>query len=122
MNPRLVPAIFGLAFCGLPVFATGTLDFKANNYYLSMTVSLESNSVVGPIRFAPPNSKSPFIIQQSQFKIFLCNTKTQQFTAEFVNPGDPTVPQSFKISVRGTRGQLYISGKRVSFAADWSVM
>ena len=103
------------------VLATGALDFKAGDYYLGMAVSLESNSVVGPVRFTPPQAKEPFILQVSQFKSFKCDTKVQRFFAEFVNLGDPALPRSFKVSVRGSKGLLTTEGKRISFLADWVV-
>jgi hypothetical protein len=103
------------------VFATGTWEFKAGDYYLGMPVSLESNSVAGPVRFAPPQAKEPSIIQVSQFKSFKYDAKAQRFFAEFVNLGDPTLPTSFKVSVRGSKGLLTTGGKRISFLADWVV-
>jgi len=103
------------------VLATGTLDFKAGDYYLSMAVSLESNSVAGPVRYAPPRAKEQFVLQVSQFKSFKCDAKAQRFFAVFVNLGDPTLPKSFKVSVLGTKGLLTTEGKRISFLADWVV-
>lgn len=121
MNLRLVPVAVITAFSTMPALATGSLDFKAGDYYLSVAVSLDSHSAVGPIRFASPRFKPPFLLQQTQFKVLLCNTKSQRFTAEFVNPGNPELPDSFKLSVHGTKGQLFINGKRISFVADWLV-
>ena len=101
--------------------ATGSLDFKAGEYGLSMAVSLEAHSIVGPIRFISPAVKEPAVLQQRQFKFLLCDTKKQRFQAEFVNPGDPALPKSFKVSVKGNRGTLTIEGKRIPFPADWVV-
>ncbi|WP_243384124.1 hypothetical protein [Geothrix alkalitolerans] len=121
MHTRLVQVAAFTVLAVSTAMATGSLDFKADGYGLSMAVSLESHSIVGPIRFSSPTAKEPALLQQRQFKFLKCDTNKQRFQAEFVNPGDPALPKSFKVSVKGGKGTLSIEGRRISFPADWVV-
>ena len=121
MHTQLVQVVAFSALAASIGMATGSLDFKAGEYGLNMAVSLESHSIVGPIRFTSPSAKEPAVIQQRQFKFLQCDTTKQRFQAEFVNPGDPALPKSFKVIVKGDKGTLSIEGKRISFLPDWVV-
>ncbi|WP_243325316.1 hypothetical protein [Geothrix sp. SG200] len=121
MHTRFVQVVAFSVLAARTAMATGSLDFKAGEYGLSMAVSLESHAVVGPIRFSSSASKEPTLLQQRQFKFLKCDTNKQQFQAEYVNPGDPALPKSFKVSVKGGQGTLSIGGRRISFSADWVI-
>jgi hypothetical protein len=102
-----------------PASATGSLDFQAGGYTFSMAISLESASVTGPIRCSTPGAKAPFTVQQSAFKVLRCNTKAQRFRAVLVNRSDPRLPESFTLTVHGSKGLLLVANKRIPFTADW---
>ena len=121
MHTRIDQVVAFSVLAASTAMATGSLDFKAGEFGFSMAVSLESHSIVGPIRFTSPSAKEPAVLQQRQFKFLRCDTNKQRFEAEFVNPGDPALPKSFKVSVKGSKGTLSIEGRRISFPADWAV-
>jgi len=121
MHTRLAKVVAFSVLAVSAAMATGSLDFKAGEYGLSMAVSLESNSIVGPIRFTSPSAKESAVLQQRQFKFLHCDTNKQQFQAEFVNPGDPALPKSFKVSVTGVKGVLTIAGKHIPLPAHMAV-
>jgi len=102
--------------------ATGSLDFKAGEYYLNMTVSLETMSIVDPIYFSSNQTSSPIAIEQKQFKTFSYDVQKKYIKAAFVNPHDPTLPPSFTVNIHGKKGVLNIDGKKVSFTADWRML
>jgi hypothetical protein len=121
MHTRIVQVVAFSVLAASTAMATGSLDFKAGEYGLSMAVSLESHSIVGPIRFTSPSAKKTAVLQQREFKFLQCDTTKQRFRAEFVNPGDSALPKSFKVTVKGGKGLLSIEGKLISFLADWVV-
>jgi len=117
----ILSAIIALLFTSA-AHATGSLDFKAGEYYLNMTVSLEAMSIVDPIYFSTEQATSPISLEKKQFKIFSYDVRKKYFRATFINPNDPALPQSFTVYIQGKKGVLNIDGKKISFSADWSVL
>jgi hypothetical protein len=117
----ILSAIIALVFANA-AHATGSLDFKAGEYYLNMTVSLETMSIVDPIYFSSAQTSSPIVIEQKQFKTFQYDICKKYFKAAFINSNDTTSPQSFTVIVRGKRGVLNIAGKKIPFITDWRLL
>jgi hypothetical protein len=117
----ILSAIIALVFASA-AHATGSLDFKAGEYYLNMTVSLETMSIVDPIYFSSAQTSSPIVIEQKQFKTFRYDIRKKYFKAAFINSNDTASPQSFTVIVRGKRGALNIAGKKIPFITDWRLL
>jgi len=117
----ILTAFIALLFAS-SAHATVSLDFKAGDYNLNMTVSLKTMSIVDPIYFASAQTSSPIGIRQKQFSTFRYDINHKYFKAVFVNSNDTTMPQSFSVIVRGKKGVFNIDGKRISFLADWRVL
>ena len=119
---RAILITFVSLICINTALATGSLDFKAGDYYLNMTVSMETMTVIDPIYFASPETSSPIGLYKKQFHTFRYDFARKSLTAIFVNANDPSMPKSFTVNIRGKNGVLTIEGKRVPFSASWKLL
>jgi hypothetical protein len=101
--------------------ATSSLSFEADGYLIDIVVGDTSEPVVFDLSMAKPGSKQPTSLPMQLVKVDVFETTQRALFLTFKNPGDPALPASFRLTVRGDTGTLEIGEQSLVGRFSWGM-
>jgi hypothetical protein len=101
--------------------ATSSLSFEAEGYLLDMVVGDDSRPIVSGLNIAMPGSQQATSIPMRLVKIEIFDTRQKILLLGFQNPGDATLPEGFRLTVKNDAGTLRIGGKSLRGNFSWGM-
>jgi hypothetical protein len=103
-----------------PSRATDALCFNGGGYIIEIVSGHDRAPVVAQVLFTAPNAPNWVDLTPGELKIEKFDVEARVLIIRFKNPGNPNLPGSFTLTIKGRRGVLRIGGKRISGEFDWT--
>ncbi len=120
MRCLLTGAVLAIMAC-TSAHATGSISFEAKGYLVDIVVGETSRPIVAGVSFAGPGSRQAMSLPMGRVKVDNFDTRRKTLALTFRNPGDPTLPENFRLTVRNEAGTLRIGAKSLPGRFSWAM-
>ena len=108
MRSGLIAAVIAVGVCS-HAGATSNLSFEGQGHLLDLVVGDSSGPVIASLSMATPGHAQRVELPARHLRTEVFDTQRRVLLLRFDNPGDPALPASFSLMVRGDAGVLVLT-------------
>lgn len=120
MRSLMTAAALAMMVC-TSAHATGSLSFEAEGYLLDIVVGETSSPIVSSVSIAGPGARQATSLPMRRVKVGIFDTRRKILLLTFRNPGDPMLPENFRLTVKNDVGTLRIGAKSLVGRFSWGM-
>lgn len=117
----IIYAALVLLFLVTPAYASGSLSFSGDGYWVELEIGQTEVPVVASVRFHRPGDQKGVVLSRKHVIVEAFDTRRQVLVLRFMGSGGAEPIEPFTLSASGGQAVLQIDARRVVSQFSWGM-